>query len=49
VPLGEYPGCEAGGNEYIFVGADSGRACFGVYDSYEAMEERRYTGDVGEM
>lgn len=38
-PLGEYKGSEAGGNEYIFVGADSGRACFGVYDSYEAMEE----------
>jgi len=38
-PLGEYKGGEAGGAEYIFVGADSGRACFGVYDSYEAMEE----------
>ena len=38
-PLGEYKGGEAGGTEYIFVGADSGRACFGVYDSYEAMEE----------
>ena len=44
-PLGEYQGGEAGGNEYIFVGADSGRACFGVYDSYEAMEE----SDGGEL
>ena len=49
MPLGEYPGCEAGGNEFIFVGADAGRACFGVYDSYEATEARRYRGDVGEM
>ena len=38
-PLGEYKDGGGGGNEYIFVGADSGRACFGVYDSYEAMEE----------
>ena len=38
-PLGEPRDGGAGSNEFIFVGADAGRAPFGVYDSYEAFEE----------